>query len=296
MSQEQKDALDRMLREGPLDLGGDVAQQRAIFEEMMSQIPANPELTVRSQTQGGVEVLTVDVPGADAGTVILYVHGGAFAIGTARSSIPLAGDLAARAQVNLVSVDYRLAPEAPFPAGLDDVLAVYRGLLASRAPGQIVLAGESAGAGLVASALVALRDAEDGLPAAAVLMSPWADLTLAGETISTKRAVDPAVDPDGLRRRVVDYLGDGNSSSPLASSVFADLTGLPPLLIQAGSHEVLLSDATRLAARAAAADVTTTLDVVAGVPHVFQAFAPILDEASSALDRAASFIALHLAG
>jgi monoterpene epsilon-lactone hydrolase len=296
MSQEQKDALDRMLREGPLDLGGDVAQQRATFEEMMSQIPANPELTVRSQTRGGVDVLAVDVPGADAAAVILYVHGGAFAIGTAQSSIPLAGDLAARARVNLISVDYRLAPEAPFPAGLDDVLAVYRELLGSRAPEQIVLAGESAGAGLVASALVALRDAGDRLPAAALLMSPWADLTLAGETMTAKRELDPAVDPDGLRRRAGDYLGSGDSSSPLASPVFADLTGLPPLLIQAGSHEVLLSDATRLAARAAAADVTTTLDVVAGVPHVFQAFAAMLDEASGALDRAASFIALYLAG
>jgi acetyl esterase/lipase len=296
MSDEQKDALDRMLREGPLDLGGDVAEQRAIFEEMMSQIPANPGLTVVGQTRGGVEVLAVDVPGADADTVILYVHGGAFAIGTAQSSIPLAGDLAARARVSLISVGYRLAPEAPFPAGLDDVLAVYRDLLGSRAPGQIVLAGESAGAGLVASALVALRDAGDQLPAAAVLMSPWVDLTLAGETISAKRAVDPAVDPDGLRRRVLDYLGDRDPSDPLASPILADLSGLPPLLIQAGSHEVLLSDATRLAARAAAADVTTTLDVVAGVPHVFQSFAAMLDEASAALDRAASFIALHLAG
>jgi acetyl esterase/lipase len=295
MSQDQKDALDALLREGPLDLGGDVIEQRTIFEQMMSQVPANPDLTTAAQTLGGVDTLAVDVPGAAADKVILYVHGGAFAIGTAKSSVPLAGDLAARAQVNLISVDYRLAPEFPFPAGLDDVLAVYRALLGSHTPERIVLAGESAGAGLVASALVALRDAGDPLPAAAVLMSPWIDLTLAGESITEKRSVDPAVDPDGLRRRVTDYLGDRDPSSPLASPVLADLSGLPPLLIQAGSHEVLLSDATRLAARAAAADVTITLDVVSGVPHVFQSFAVMLDEAAAALDRAAAFVALRLA-
>jgi epsilon-lactone hydrolase len=294
MSQDQKDALDVLLREGPLDLGGDVTEQRTIFEEMMSQVPANPDITIVAQALGGVDVLAVEAPGADA-DIILYVHGGAFAIGTAKSSIPLAGDLAVRAHANLISVDYRLAPEFPFPAGLDDVLAVYRALLGSHTPRRIVLAGESAGAGLVASTLVALRDASDPLPAAAVLMSPWADLTLGGESITEKRLVDPAVDPDGLRRRVTDYLGDRDPSSPLASPVFADLSGLPPLLIQAGSHEVLLSDATRLAARAARSDVATTLDVVPGVPHVFQSFAVMLDEASDALDRAAAFIALHLA-
>jgi acetyl esterase/lipase len=295
MSQDQKDALDAMLREGPLDLGGEVNEQRAIFEQMMSEVPANPELTLAPRALSAVDVLAIDVPGAGDGNVVLYVHGGAFAIGSAKGSIPLAGDLAMRAHVNLVSVDYRLAPEAPFPAGLDDVLAVYRGLLGSHDAAQIVLAGESAGAGLVASALIALRDAGDPLPAAAVLMSPWVDLTLSGDSITAKRDVDPAVDPDGLRRRVTDYLGDGDPSAPLASPALADLAGLPPLLIQAGSHEVLLSDATRLAARAALADVTTTLDIVAGVPHVFQSFAGMLDEASAALDRAAAFIRLHLA-
>lgn len=296
MSQDQKDALDGLLRQGPLDLGGEVSEQRAIFEQMMAGVPARPGLDLGMVTLGGIEATAITIADADPRNVIFYLHGGAFAIGSAKSSVPLAAELASRARTNLYSVDYRLAPEHPFPAAIHDASAAYRELLNEREPGQIMIAGESAGAGLAISTMLALREAGEPLPAAAVLMSPWADLTLSGESISEKRSVDPAVDPDGLRRRVGDYLPDGDPSDPLASPVFADLSGFPPLLIQVGSHEVLLSDAVRLAAAAASADVNATLEVVAGVPHVFQSFASILDEASAALDRAAQFTVLHLPG
>ena len=143
---------------------------------------------------------------------------------------------------------------------------------------------------------MALKHAGLPQPTAAVLMSPWADLTLSGDSISGKAAVDPALTPDGLARRAADYLADGDPAEELVSPIFADLTGLPPLLIQAGSHEILLDDATRLAAHAAAADVAVRLEVTPGVPHVFQGFAAMLDEGDAALTSAGKFLRAHLAG
>jgi epsilon-lactone hydrolase len=212
-------------------------------------------------------------------------------------SVGLASDLARRVGARLVSVDYRLAPEHPHPAALDDAVAAYRGLVDSGvAASAIAIAGESAGAGLAAATLVALKHAGLPQPTGAVLMSPWADLTLSGDSISAKAAVDPALTPEGLRRRAIDYTADRDPTADLISPIFADLTGLPPLLIQAGSHEILLDDATRLASRAAAADVAVTLEVTPGAPNVFQGFAAMLDEGDAALTSAGQFLRAHLTG
>jgi epsilon-lactone hydrolase len=297
VTQQQRDALDQLLRDAPLDLGGDVAEQRVIFEEMMAAIPVPADVTTSSGRLGGIPVVNVEAAGADRASVIFYLHGGAYAIGTAASSVGLASDLARRAGARLVTVDYRLAPEHPHPAAIDDAVAAYRGLLDSGvAASAIAIAGESAGAGLAAATLVALKHAQLPQPSGAVLMSPWADLTLSGESITGKAALDPALTPEGLRRRAVDYVAAGDRTAELVSPIFADLTGLPPLLIQAGSHEILLDDATRLAARAAAADVAVRLEVTPGVPHVFQGFAAMLDEADAALTSAGEFLRAHLAG
>ena len=297
MSQQQRDALDQLLRDAPLDLGGDVAEQRVIFEEMMAAIPVPADVTTSSGSLGEVPVVNVEIAGADHASVIFYLHGGAYAIGTAASSVGLASDLARRAGARLVTVDYRLAPEHPHPAALDDAVAAYRGLLDSGvAASAIAIAGESAGAGLAAATLVALKNAGLPQPSGAVLMSPWADLTLSGDSINAKAAVDPALTPEGLRRRADDYVADGDRKADLVSPIFADLTGLPPLLIQAGSHEILLDDATRLAAHAAAADVAVRLEVTPGVPHVFQGFAAMLDEGDAALTSAGEFLHANLAG
>jgi acetyl esterase/lipase len=264
---------------------------------MMAAIPSPPDVTTTSGGLGGIPVVTVEVAGADRAGVIFYLHGGAYAIGTAASSVGLASDLARRAGARLVAVDYRLAPEHPHPAAIDDAVAAYGGLLDSGvAASAIAIAGESAGAGLAAATLVALKHAGLPQPCAAVLMSPWADLTLSGESVRAKAALDPALTPDGLRRRAVDYVAAGDPAAELISPIFADLTGLPPLLIQAGSHEILLDDATRLAARAAAADVAVRLEVTPGVPHVFQGFAAMLDEGDAALTRAGEFLRSHLTG
>jgi monoterpene epsilon-lactone hydrolase len=297
VSQQQRDALDQLLRDAPLDLGGEVAEQRIIFGEMMGAIPVPDDVTTSSGSLGGVGVVNVEAAGADQAKVIFYLHGGAYAIGTAASSVGLASDLARRVGARLVTVDYRLAPEHPHPAAIDDAVAAYRGLLDSGvAASAIAIAGESAGAGLAAATLIALNHAGLPQPTGAVLMSPWADLTLSGDSISAKAAVDPALTPEGLHRRAVDYVGDGDRTADLVSPIFADLTGLPPLLIQAGSHEILLDDATRLASRAAMADVAVRLEVTPGVPHVFQGFAAMLDEGDAALTSAGEFLRAHLAG
>ena len=297
MSQQQRDALDQLLRDAPLDLGGDVAEQRVIFEDMMAAIPVAADVTTSSGSLGGIPVLNVEAAGVDHARVIFYLHGGAYAIGTAASSVGLASDLARRAGARLVTVDYRLAPEHPHPAAIDDAVAAYRGLLDSGvAASAIAIAGESAGAGLAAATLVALKHVGLPQPTGAVLMSPWADLTLSGESISGKAAVDPALTPEGLRRRAVDYVPAGDRTAELVSPIFADLTELPPLLIQAGSHEILLDDASGLAAHAAAADVAVRLEVTPGVPHVFQGFAAMLDEGDAALTSGGEFLRAHLAG
>ena len=294
MSLEQRRALDEMLRDSPFDAGGDLAEQRQIFVDMVSAQPLPDDVTTGETVLGGIPAVTACTPGADTSRVLLYLHGGAYTIGTAAAGIPLASDVARRAAVRTVSVDYRLAPEHPFPAAVDDALAAYRALLDDGVPAsRIAVMGESAGGGLVIATLLAARDAGLPQPASATAFSPFADLSLSGGTLSSKEKADPALTPQGLRIRTADYLHGADPRSPLASPVFADLTGLPPLLIQVGSHEILLDDALRLAARAATDDVPVELQVYPGVPHVFQGFAEILDEARTALNRAAEFITGH---
>jgi epsilon-lactone hydrolase len=295
MSAEQRQHLDKMLRDSPLDLGGELVAQRGIFQEMMTAAPLPGDVETSSATVGGVPVVQISIREAPASGVILYFHGGAYAIGTAALAAGLASDIARRAGSRVVSVDYRLAPEHPYPAGIEDAVAAYRGLLDSGvSAADIVFAGESAGGGIVAATLVALTSTDLPQPAAAYVISPWVDLTLTGASLELKAPVDPALTPAGLRLRSREYLGTHDPSLGAISPVFADLTGLPPLLIQVGGNEILLDDSTRLAARAAASDVHVTLEVTPGVPHVFPAFAGLLDEADEALDSAARFIRTYL--
>jgi monoterpene epsilon-lactone hydrolase len=291
MSKQQQMELDTILRQGQLDLGADVPTLRAGFNQVMARVPVAGDVHQNPTTIGGVGAIEVTIDDTDATNVILYFHGGVYVIGSAATSVPLVSDLARRTGAKAVTLDYRLAPEHPYPAAVEDARAAYEGLLEQGIdPGQIALAGESAGGGLAVATLLALRDTDTPLPSCAFLMSPYADLTLSGETILDKQAVDPILTPDGVRLRVPDYLAGADASDPHISPVFGDLRGLPPLLIQVGSHEILLSDALRLAARAAIADVAITLEVTSGVPHVFQGFAAVLEEGDDALDRASAFL------
>jgi acetyl esterase/lipase len=254
-------------------------------------------LTVTAATLGGVPTAEITVDGVEPRHVVLYFHGGVYVLEDAFQVADLASQVGRRTGAKVISVDYRLAPEDPYPAAVDDALAAYEALLqGGTAPSDIVLAGESAGGGLAVATLVNARDHGLPLPAAAFAMSPYADLTLAGATIETKREADPLLSRELLQPRVIDYTAGQDPALGLISPIFADLSGLPPLIIQAGTHEVLLDDAIRLARQAATADVEVTLDITPGVPHVFQAYYAMLDEAAAALDRAGHLLAAHLAG
>jgi monoterpene epsilon-lactone hydrolase len=297
VSTEQRENLDAILRQSAFPAGSDLNEQRRLLRELLSAQPLPAEVTVTAVALGGVPTAEVTVDGVEPRHVVLYFHGGVYVMGDASLAAGLASQVGRRARAKVISVDYRLAPEHPYPAAVDDALAAYEALLHNgTAPSGIAFAGESAGGGLAIATLVNARDHGLPLPAAAFVMSPYADLTLAGTTMETKRKADPLLSPEALQARVTDYTSGQDPALGLISPVFADLSGLPPLIIQAGTHEVLLDDAVRLARQAATADVEVTLDITPGVPHVFQAYYPILDEAAAALDRAGQFLSMHLAG
>jgi epsilon-lactone hydrolase len=294
MSEQQKAEIDAMIRQAPLDLLSDLPALRTAFEAVMRYIPLGDDIRKSGTEVGGVAAVELAADGSGSANVILYFHGGVYVIGSADSSAPLAADLAKRTGAKVVSVNYRLAPEHPYPAALNDAKAAYEGLLAQGVdPSNIAVSGESAGGGLAVALLLALKDTHRPLPSSAFVMSPMTDLTLSGNTINGKETVDPLFSAEILRRRVPNYVGAADPSDPYISPAFGDLHGLPPLLIQVGSHEILLSDALRLAARAAEDDVATLLDVMPGVPHVFQGYAAMLDEGDQALNRAADFLKAH---
>src|SRR3984893_9339614 len=227
MSKQQQLELDAILRQGQLDSGADVPTLRAALNDLMARVPVADDVHQNPTTVGGVGALEVTLDGTDAANVILYFHGGVYVIGSAATSVPLVGDLSRRTGAKAVTLDYRLAPEHPYPAAVEDARAAYEGLLGQGIdPGQIALAGESAGGRLTVATLLALRDAGTPLPSCAFLMSPYADLTLAGDTILEKQAVDPILTPDGLRLRIADYVAGADASDPHISPVFGDLSGL----------------------------------------------------------------------
>jgi len=297
MSTEQRETLDAILRQSAFPVGSSVDEQRRLLREAASaqQLPA--DVTVAAAELGGVPTAEITIDGPEPRHVVLFFHSGVYVISDAFLEAGLASEVGRRTQAKVISVDYRLAPEHPYPAAIDDAFTAYEALLQNgTAPSDIVFAGNSAGGGLVIATLVNARDHGLALPAAAFVMSPYVDLTLAGTTMETKRDVDPLLNRELLEPRIADYTAGQDPALGLISPIFADLSGLPPLIIQAGSHEVLLDDAVRLAREAATADVEVTLDITPQVPHVFQAYSAMLDEAAIALDRAGQLLSTHLAG
>lgn len=295
MSKGQRAQVDAILRQ-PRPAPRNLEEMRAGYAATQARMPVPDGIRTSETTLGDRRALLVEPPKGTLPGTILYFHGGAWSAGSPETALALTGALVSRTRMRALSVDYRLAPEHPYPAAVDDGLNAYQALLENgEDPARIALAGDSAGGALAVT--TALRARESGLPspAAVVAFSGAFDVTLSGESMDTKAGIDPIFTREMLGPVVGMYCAGQDPRHPhLSPALSADLTGFPATLLQAGSHEVLLDDSARLAARAIDACVDVVLDVTAGVPHVFQSFAGILDEARYALDRAALFLSQHL--
>jgi acetyl esterase/lipase len=242
---------------------------------------------------GGVPAIVATPTIVEPDRHLLYIHGGAYVVGSPRSHIAMVANLAKRASATATVIEYRLAPEHVYPAAIDDCVSAYRALIDSVDPASMTIAGDSAGGGATLATLCALRDTGLPLPGAAYLLSPWTDLTGSGESVLTHARVDPMIDGTRIEAAGRVYAGDTPLDHPGVSPLFADLGGLPPMLIQTGLDEVLLSDSTRLADAARSAGVEVELDLAEGMWHVYPAFARYVPEATEALVRAAVFMRAH---
>jgi len=273
-SQAMRDVLDTLRKQREAGVGQPpptLAELRAGFTPAGVPHPVPGDVRVEEVSAGGVPAHWLTAPGADAGRVLLFLHGGGYQLGSLRSDGELAARLGRASGMRVLFPEYRLAPEHPFPAAVDDALAAWRWLRAQGLTASaLAVAGDSAGGGLAVALLTAVRDAGEPLPAAAVLMSPTVDLTSSGASMRERAGQDLISTPELLRQLAADYLAGADPKTPLASPLFASLAGLPPLLIQAGTADLLLSDAQRLAAKADEAGVDVTLQTRAGLPHVYQ--------------------------
>lgn len=266
-------------------------ESRAAFESRADQYPVDVDVTVTEVEVAGRCALWLDPPEADPGRIVLFLHGGGYAIGSPRADGELASRIGRSTGARVLSLDYRLAPEHPYPAAVEDAVAAWHWLADEHHvdPASVAVAGESAGGGLTLAMMLALRDAEESLPAAAGLISPWTDVGGTLPTLESPVLPDPIFAPETIRGLGTQYLAGADPRDPLASPVFADLSGLPPLWIVAGSAEVLLSDSEELARAAVRAGVDVHLEVAAGLTHVFPAYAQT-PEARAATDRLGAFL------
>jgi len=279
------------MRARALDLSRSPADLRADFGAMIAAVPIAADATFEPRRLGPLAALVSRTPGVRDDAVLLYLHGGGYVLGGPREYRGLTAEIGRSAGLPVLAIHYRLAPEHPFPAAVDDAVAAYRALLdEGLSASRIVVAGDSAGGGLAVAMQVAARDTGLPMPAGAVAISPWADLSCSGGSMTTKAAQDPSVTRDGLLRLAGHYLRGTPPGHPLASPVHADLTGLPPLLVQVGSAEILLDDSTRLAAAAAAAGVRVRLDAWPDMVHVWHFFSFLLPEARQAIQEAGAFL------
>ena len=240
---------------------------------------------------GGIKSEWMDMPQVDKSRVFLLLHGGGYNAGSPRTHRKLAAMIGRATHARVLMPDYRLAPEHPFPAAVKDALLAYGWLLEQGFPEEkIIVGGDSAGGGLALSMLLALREAGAKMPRAAVLMSPWTDLTCGSPTYATLRKLDPIITRESLAEAGLWYAGDRNPADPMASPMFADASGLPPLLIHAGGDETMLDDSRIFADRARAAGVDVTFKIYDGMWHVHHSTAPEVPEAVAALNDMAAFI------
>jgi monoterpene epsilon-lactone hydrolase len=269
----------------------DIGERRKGFDAFASAYRTAPDIVVEPITVNGVPAEWTTAPGADHSCAVLYLHGGGYVIGSLDSHRHLAAEVGRAADARCLALHYRLAPEHPFPAAVDDVLAGYRYLLgAGVAPGHIAIAGDSAGGGLVVAALVAIRDAGLPQPAAGWCISPWVDMEAIGGSMTGKAAEDPTVQKEPLLEMAALYLNGADPRAPLAGPIHADLRDLAPLFIQVGAVETLLDDAIRLAGAAGAAHVPVTLEIWPEMVHVWHMYYPDLDAGRRATAAGGRFL------
>jgi len=293
-SKEYKDILE-LLDSLPDTSGLSFEERRSNFEEQVSQLPIAEGVSCEPVSAGNIPAEWIVPEGASKRNVLLYLHGGGYCIGSINTHRGMVSHISKAATTRALLIDYRLAPENPFPAAVEDSTATYKWLLSQGiAAGDIIIAGDSAGGGLAVSTLVSLKENGIPLPAAAVLISPWVDLTTTGDSIISKADIDPMVTKEGLIEMAEAYMGDADLRTPLASPLYANLEGLPPMLIHVGTAEILLDDATRMADRARKDGVEVTLDTVKDMCHVWHFFTSMLPEAIKAIEEVARFIQKHL--
>jgi acetyl esterase/lipase len=297
MPSPQHEAIVAMLLSQPRPAAPPTPQEsRAGFEAMTRILPVPSDVRSERVDAGGVPAEWIEMPGAVAGRTILYLHGGGYVIGSIDTHRGLCARIAAATRARCLAIDYRLAPEHPFPAAVEDSQAAYRWLLARGVdPSQLVVAGDSAGGGLTLATLLALRDAGSALPAAGVCLSPWTDLEGTGASATDPSVGDPMIQLEGLRAMGRHYLGGADPKNPLAAPLHGDYRELPPLLIQVGTREILLDDSVRVAAKARAAGVDVTLERGEGLIHVWQFFGADVPESIAAIQRIGEFVAKHAA-
>ena len=293
MPSRQLETIAQMLRERREQAPPDISfpESRAMFEQMIADFPPPQDVSSNAVDGGGIPGEWIAADGADSERTIYWLHGGGYCIGSINTHRSLIAGISAASGARVLAIDYRLAPEHPFPAAVEDAVAGYLWLLSAGVDhARVIIGGDSAGGGLTVATLVALKESGKLLPAAAVCISPWTDLALTGESLVSKAEADPMIAIDGITRARDAYIGTSDPRAPLASPLYADLSGLPPLLIQVGENEVLLDDSTRLAQRAEAAGLDATLEVWPEMIHVWHFFAAVLPDGQQAIDRIGDWV------
>lgn len=292
MSKQEMDAVIQLLNANQAEGDPTVEEQRAGMEALAGSFPLPEGAQQRAETIAGVPCEWQSVDGAKDDAVLLYFHGGGYVIGSVNTHRGLVTGFSGASGITGLSVDYRLAPENPFPAAVEDAVSVYHALLEQgRDPSKIAIGGDSAGGGLSLALLLAARERGLPQPACAALLSPWSDLRIVAKAYESRKDSDPMVRKDGISAMAAHYLGDTDPTNPLASPILADLSGLAPMMIHVGDREVLLDDSVDLAARAEEAGVDVTLKVWPDMIHVFQAFYPMVEEARQSIAEMGAFIA-----
>ena len=275
----------------------EIAQMRLNADERGRAFGLPMDVTAQPADANGVRAEWTSTPDADPAHVVLYLHGGGYVLGSLDSHRHLAAEIGRACGARTLAVDYRLAPEHPFPAPVEDTVAAYRYLLASGvAASRIVMAGDSAGGGLVVGAMLALKEAGLPLPACGWCLSPWVDMQALGESFTDRAKADPTVQRETILTMAQWYMADADPRHPGAAPIYGDLAGLPPLLIQVGAAETLLDDAIALARRAGAADVVVDLQIWPEMIHVWHLYFPVLSAGRRAIATGGSYIRNILRG